>query len=579
MIEVDALQDEDPEALCLVVIGEGPVLTYPLPENNRITIGRAEQNDIVLSDVQVSREHAAIHIGEGLELEDLGSGNGTKLAGHKLDSPGRVRLQPRQLIEVGATMMLVQETKNPGRLRRLWTHSYFETKLEELCELYKRSDEAFSVLRVRITGRVDEHTLQEALSAGLGPRDIVASYAPGEFELLLFSADRAQAEKIAAQIKQKLSELTVLFGLAMCPADGRSPDALLERAAASLRGRAPAPQLGEPIVEDAAMRDLYVVAGRLAMGNISVLLTGETGVGKEVFAEAVHNKSPRHDRPFVRLNCAALSDTLLESELFGFEKGAFTGALKEKPGLLEVANGGTVFLDELGEMSTATQAKLLRVIEQRQVLRVGGLEPRAIDVRFISATNRDLEEEIQKGQFREDLYYRLDGVTLRIPPLRERPAEIVAIAESFLERFSAELNLPQTSELSDRAIELLESYSWPGNIRELKNVMERATLLCTGPQILPEHLPVEKMSAQWQPTPPAPSEAPALPTSPPVGDRPMSEEDLKNLMEVEERKRIIEALDQCGGNQTRAAQLLGISRRTLSKRLSKHNVPRPRKSD
>jgi DNA-binding NtrC family response regulator len=214
---------------------------------------------------------------------------------------------------------------------------------------------------------------------------------------------------------------------------------------------------------------------------------------------------------------------------------------------------------------------LLRVIEQRQVLRVGGLTPRTIDVRFVSATNSDLEREVQRGNFREDLFYRLDGVTLHIPPLRERKSEILELARAFLEENARELG--RTSpRLSDRARDLLLGYSWPGNIRELKNVMERASLLAIDDEILPEHLPVEKLSTDWRAVPQQPEESAG------PGQR-LTETDLERMMEDEERRKIMDALDKCGGNQTRAADLLGMSRRTLSKRLNKYGVPRPRKVD
>jgi transcriptional regulator with GAF, ATPase, and Fis domain len=314
---------------------------------------------------------------------------------------------------------------------------------------------------------------------------------------------------------------------------------------------------------------------------LSVLLLGETGVGKEVLAEEVHRRSPRRKKPFLRLNCAAVTETLLESELFGHEKGAFTGAVTTKPGLLETANGGTVFLDEIGEIAPSIQVKLLRVLEERMVMRVGALKAAPIDVRFVAATNRDLEAEIARGRFREDLYYRLAGITLAIPPLRERTGEIAPLAQAFMAAASAQSE--RKPQLGREALEVLESYSWPGNIRELRNVIERAVLLSAHGTIRPEHLPMDKMRATYaaylRPAPaaidaPPPASSPALS----LPAEASSTHALDALYPGEaERERIIATLELCRGNQTKAAKVLGMSRRTLIYRLERYGLPRPRK--
>ena len=223
-----------------------------------------------------------------------------------------------------------------------------------------------------------------------------------------------------------------------------------------------------------------------------MLIVGETGVGKEVLAEIIHGLSPRAGKPFVRINCATLSPTLFEAELFGHERGAFTDAREAKPGLLETAEGGTVMLDEIGELPLPLQAKLLRVIETREVMRVGAVKARTIDVRFLAATNRVLEDEVARGAFRQDLYYRLNGISLLIPPLRARVDEIEPLAQAFVEN-AAKMSDRPPLKLSPAAMKLLLSYAWPGNIRELRNTIERALLLSTGDSITPEDLPLEKM--------------------------------------------------------------------------------------
>jgi two-component system, NtrC family, response regulator AtoC len=314
------------------------------------------------------------------------------------------------------------------------------------------------------------------------------------------------------------------------------------------------------LVGGEAMQKVHALAERAAAGTINVLITGETGVGKELLAEAVHRASPRREGPYVCLNCAALSETLLESELFGHERGAFTGAVQAKPGLLETAASGTLFLDEVGELPLATQAKLLRVIETRQVTRLGSVRPRRIDVRFIAATNRELELEITRGAFRQDLYFRLNGITLTIPPLRLRVGEIRHLAETFVRQICRDLGRGVPI-VPSSIIALFESYAWPGNIRELKNMVERAVLLCSGSVIGEEHLPLDKLMP-----------------SPAVQNTPPPRIETEEITAPTERDRIMTALAACAGNQSRAARLLGIPRRTFVSKLDTYQIPRPKKS-
>jgi DNA-binding NtrC family response regulator len=332
--------------------------------------------------------------------------------------------------------------------------------------------------------------------------------------------------------------------------------------------------------DDDAMARVYKLARRIAGSQINVLLLGETGVGKEVMARTIHQFSPRASRPFLGLNCASLNEQLFESELFGYERGAFTGAQQPKQGLIETADGGTVFLDEVGEMPLSTQAKLLRVLEERQVMRVGGLKPREVDVRFIAATNQNLEREIDEGRFREDLFYRLNGMSLVIPPLRERKGEMPSLARTFIAEACEQAGYSAQPVISREALDWMDAYDWPGNIRELRNAVNRAVLLASGGIIQPEHLQSEafkprtgrgsgrstESAGQAQPAPAAvaPPGMQNIPPAPPGVDQ-------------EERQRVLAALAACGGNQTRAAEMLGIARRTLTSRLDKLGIPRPRK--
>jgi DNA-binding NtrC family response regulator len=358
---------------------------------------------------------------------------------------------------------------------------------------------------------------------------------------------------------------------------------------------------GGSVVCDPAMRVLYEQAQRAAQAKISVLVLGETGVGKEVLARAIHQASPRVGKPFLALNCAALSETLLEAELFGHEKGAFTGAVQARPGVFEAADGGTVFLDEVGELPMSTQVKLLRVLEDRRVMRVGARTTREVDVRFLSATNRDLEREVTRGAFRQDLFFRLNGIALTIPPLRERTGEIEELASLFVAKACVESGRADAPIISPEVRRVLLGYPWPGNVRELRNVIERAVVLCAGPTLLPEHLPPKMLEAPAPRSgstmhPPAlrpaePGSAPNAgstmglrPAEPgsapnPAPEPPASEgsRSLRDRLTEVERQRIVDVLSQHGGNQTRAAVALGISRRTLVARLQEWGLTRSRR--
>jgi two-component system, NtrC family, response regulator AtoC len=354
---------------------------------------------------------------------------------------------------------------------------------------------------------------------------------------------------------------------------------------------------------DPAMHELYRQLEQVAQSQLNVLVLGETGVGKEVLARALHDLSPRRGAPFLPLNCSALSEHLLEAELFGHEKGAFTGAVRSSAGLFETAHGGTVFLDEVGDLPLSIQTKLLRVLEDRKILRVGGRTAKEVDVRFVAATNRNLKDQIALRTFREDLYYRLNGMTFTLPPLRQRRSEIRPLCQVFAARACVEHHKGAALTFSEQALGLLDRYDWPGNVRELKNVIERAVVLCNGRTLDTEHLPAELIesaarasglrvtaaasSRQAQApsgSPPSSAAAGALPSSsasasgssPEVGDSDPSARLRQELAELE-RERVLKALEESGGNQTLAAERLGVSRRTLVYRLSAFGLTRTRK--
>ncbi len=443
-----------------------------LPRRGQIVIGRAGDCDLSIEDPSISRRHAVLHL-RSLELEDVGSKNGTRLFGKGSD----------------------ERSENP---------------LEAL------------------NGPSEKLELGRRYPVGLGKVMKLGT--------------------VVAYLRER------------APVSHTEP-VRSERA----------PSDDDLVLQDPAMREVYDLALRAAATSLPVLVLGETGVGKDVIAAYIHRMSTRHAGPFVRVNCGALSASLLESEFFGHQRGAFTGASDAKAGLLELGDGGTVFLDEIGELPLATQVKLLHVLETGEITRVGGTRAKHIDVRFVAATNRELSREVQTGSFRADLYFRINGVCLKVSPLRKRPAEIEPLARTFLSRFCRKHGLKEP-EISEAALAHLRAYAWPGNIRELKNTLERAALLCGAGPILPAHLPQEDEL----------SDPVGRGSGAPFGG--FGEEEVTTthirptpVQQAPPYQRIADALTRCAGNQTRAAQLLGVSRRTLCNWLDQYDLPRPRK--
>jgi len=326
-------------------------------------------------------------------------------------------------------------------------------------------------------------------------------------------------------------------------------------------GRAP---VGAMLGAAPVMQEVYELVRRAAGSSATVLVRGESGTGKELVARAIHGESSRAEMPFVKIHCAALPDNLLESELFGYEKGAFTGAAARKPGRIELADRGTVFLDEIGDISPATQVKLLRVLQDKEVERLGGTSATRVDVRFVTATHRDLEDMIARGQFREDLFYRLNVVPIWLPPLRARGSDIPELARSFFAEALTEHGRSGL-QLAPDALADLAARPWPGNVRQLKNVIERIAVLAPGPVV--GRADVERELARDRavqaPVAPAPDVAPSSPA--PAGT-------LDSHVDQAELQAIKDTLERCGGNRTTAARLLGVSRRTLYNKLARHGI-------
>ena len=312
--------------------------------------------------------------------------------------------------------------------------------------------------------------------------------------------------------------------------------------------------------ESARWRQVLRHATQVAATRTTVLLLGESGTGKEVMARLIHRASSRNDRPFVALNCAALPEQLLEAELFGYERGAYTGAVQSKPGLLEQAAGGTLFLDEVGEMSASTQAKFLRVLEEREFQRLGGTRLLRADVRIVAATNRDLQQAVMQWQFRQDLYYRLNVFPIRLPALRDRQDDILPLSEALLAEICLGLGQPRVG-ISREAQRQLLDYHWPGNVRELRNVLERAAILCDGRLVEAQHLALTVPTVR-----PVADDGPAAARA--AGDRSLHAGDLPSM----ERSMIAEALQAARFNKSRAAKALGLSRHQLYTRMVKYGL-------
>lgn len=333
----------------------------------------------------------------------------------------------------------------------------------------------------------------------------------------------------------------------------RAMEQLLSRRSLELMKLRPRKLLGESSAICRIRQEIRVLAEN---DNVDILICGETGTGKEVVVNTIHEQSSRHDKPLVKINCGAIPENLLESELFGHEKGSFTGADKTKKGLIELANGGTVFLDEVGELPLAMQAKLLTFLEDRSFKRVGGLQDIEVNIRVVAATNRDLEAEVQKGRFREDLYYRLNVMQIRIPPLRERPEDIPVLCRFYLQHFNRKFN-KSLQDIAPEFLALLQSYYWKGNVRELRNVMERCVLFSRQSVLTGEETGLDTLLAV----------RPRAGGSFPMHDLSQQSIDLKHEVDAFERAYIDQAMQLSGGNLSQAAQMLGCTRFTLKRRL------------
>ncbi|CAN5656792.1 hypothetical protein BH09MYX1_BH09MYX1_03220 [soil metagenome] len=555
-----------------------------------VVLGRDPSCTIPLEDTRVSRKHLELRLeGETAVAVDLGSRNGSRVDGKALVPHQPTRLSLESVLALGAAVVLFERRSDEGVTAWVHDRSVFDERIATT--LVDAAQKATDVAIIEVCAPVvvdagggtepdQEHLhrsyqIHRAVARACDARHFASTLPDGRVWIVEPGSSREAAHRLGGRVEAHLAnhEISSEVRVILFPDDAKSLAEIRDRIAGTRgslrRGSSSPPTIGE----------LDRMIDRVARTSITALILGETGVGKEVAARRLHETSTRARSPLVSINCAALSESLLESELFGHERGAFTGAVQEKMGLLESAAGGTVFFDEIGEMPLPLQAKLLRVLEQREVVRVGGLRPRPIDVRFVFATHRDLEREVSAGRFREDLWFRINVVILHVPPLRDRGSEIVPLALAFLERAATESGRTVPS-LSPQARALLLRHSWPGNVRELRNVIERAVILCDGNVIAPLHLPPALLggATSWTEAVDEPTDASheASSAAPAPMENVVSAEPARPELDPEVRA-VVDALESCAGNQTRAARLLGISRRTLVKRLTAYKLPRPRR--
>ncbi len=425
------------------------------------------------------------------------------------------------------------------------------TGVELLTEAKKVRPDAVGII---LTAFTDVDVLIEAINLGQVYRYITKPWDAKEIRgVLQYALERFDLQRENRRLAEQLAEYTGYLNQ-------------------QLHGEF---DFGNIIGDSAALREVLSKVEQVAPTASTVLLRGETGTGKELVAHAIHINSPREEKPFVRVNCAALAPGVLESELFGHEKGSFTGAVARRPGRFELADGGTLFLDEVGDLPMEVQIKLLRTLQEREFERVGGTETIKVDVRMVSATNRNLEKMIEAGTFREDLYYRLNVFPINLPPLRDRHDDLAPLASHFVAKFARTLGVKPVGMTTD-AVAKLREYNWPGNVRELENIIERAMILCRGTEIASSHLdfgrraqPSSSSPTQTGPQPIAdPPTAPMMAASQGGDDaRPLAE----RLLESEKRE-IVAAIEKSRGNIASASRMLGINRSTLYYRLRKHEL-------
>jgi DNA-binding NtrC family response regulator len=559
-----------------------------------VVVGRTAPSDVIVADVGLSRQHARFSLVDGeVMVEDLGSTNGTLMLGEPIE---KATLGASEEVTLGS----VTVTLHQGSVDRapasgdLASHERFRSALELEVVRSRFFERRLSVvfLRARPGTRAHVRFWLPLLQARLRPVDRLGLYSADAIQILLPETGSEQAARMARSwLDAAGNDPALVCGIATFPEAATYGEELLgeilaaaqrtsadepiqvaaeqQRRTTEIRAR-DIPRATGPISDSPAMKAVMLTATRVAKGAIPVLLLGETGSGKEVLARLVHESSSRQDKPLLCVNCAAIAASLLESTLFGHEKGSFTGATAQQKGVFESADGGTVFLDEIGELPAPAQAALLRVLETKVFTRVGSTKEIAVDVRVIAATHRDLESMVQDGRFRQDLFFRLNTLTLNLPPLRERAEDIPMLAERFLEDANR-ANGTSVRAIDPFALQLLRAYNWPGNVRELKNAIERAVLIAQGDTVTVDDLPERVRTTSWlppaMPAPLASSGGSILAQA--VGTL---DGDFRGRMDRLEAEVLTHALRETNWNQTEAARRLQMPLRTLVYKIKVHEI-------
>jgi DNA-binding NtrC family response regulator len=570
------LDPSAPFSISVVIYHRDGPRVVPLAADSPFVIGRAIDADVSIQEPTLSRRHARLEL-EGMDvyIEDLGSSNGTRVNGKTVK---RARVSPSDHVALGAVTLSIHTTESlsPG----LKHHYHFMTTLEEELVRSRTLGHQLCVLLVRPASERDAQRFKDwfpRLQQHLRPVDRIALHSPGVVEVLLPESGILAAVRLAEQIVGRDGFLRC--GVALFPAAAKTAEGLVGACLDALKRTSDT----DPIVTDAAgvaeqrapeveldqvgsaMRPVFQMIERVAPSDLPVLIYGETGTGKEVVARAIHQSGPRRERTMRCINCGAIPRDLVQSTLFGHERGSFTGASQQRQGVFEEADGSTLLLDEVGELPAEAQVSLLRVLETGRLSRVGSSLEIPVDVRVISATHRNLEELCHAGVFRRDLLYRLNTITLKVPPLRERLDEIVPLAEHFIAKASEYGGQPPKT-IEPGAMELLARYPWPGNVRELRNAMERAVLVANSHAITASDLPSHVRAALEPTVRCLADETPAL------GHQTADSSEFKQRVRRYEIQLLYRALEQTGWNKKAAARELRIPLRTLMYKVQSHGL-------